>query len=159
MINIPIFPLQSYKVKIVGLIVSMLAAILMAVFKSFKNLILINSLDNSQHFQLFIWLSISGLFLIAYSKEKNEDARVKIIRSKSLQIAFGFLVSTLLAVNLVGIISSSFSINVSQDMSLIAAVGILTYLLCFYIAIYFDPNWTYNDDSVLASFKKNNFFF
>jgi len=157
--NLTLFPMQSYKGKTVGVAISVLSMILMILASKLDNFILIKSFDNSQHFQLFFGLTVLGLYLIAYSKEKIDDERVQKIRSKSLQISFGILISILLVINFVGIISPSFSINAGTHLFLIAAIGLLIYLFFFYVALYFDPTWTYNDDTVLANVKKNKLFF
>lgn len=104
-------------------------------------------------------LTIIGLFIIAFSQEKVDDDRVKIIRGKALQVGFGILLAILFGLVLISIFNTSFSLNEANDLSLIAIIVLIIYLLLFNIGLYYDSKWIYNNETVVSNIYKNKILF
>ena len=167
--NLVIFPMQGYYGKIIGIVISTISILLLVLTNVFENFKLFNLLTNSELFQFSFWFVLFGFYLIAFSKEKVDSERVRKIRSKSLQIAFGLLISLILSTSLLGILANTsvvldrepFLINLGIELPFYAAFGLLVYLISFHIGLYFDPNWIYEkqSDTVVSNLKNNKMFF
>jgi hypothetical protein len=156
--NFTLFPQQSYKAKIAGIILSATALILM-ILENISPFIIIKSLNVAQHLQLSLLLTLFGLFIIAFSKEKIDDDRVKVIRGKVFQFGFGIVISLLIALSFVGIVNSNVILSLSTDLPLIILIGLSLYLLLFNIGLYFDPLWIRSNQTVVVNIRRNKIFF
>lgn len=144
--------MYSYKGKIAGVVISALGFAALLIEKSTVWLP-IKKYNHLQHLALFQWITLLGLFTIAYSKEKYDDDRAHAIRLKSLQIAFALQQAVVLAMALTGSLHPE-----PMDYSILfamAAIGIIMYLLLFHFGLYFDELWDFDDKSTLANKLKN----
>jgi hypothetical protein len=137
--------MYSNKWKKIGIIISAVS-LLMMVAERVKGFIIFRKYDASQHYDLFQWCMLLGLVCIIYSKEKYDDDRAKMIRLKSLQIAFLILLSVLMSIGLTGALHTGKSDPIQPEILLdISAVGIILYLLIYHIGLYFDFLWEFED--------------
>src|SRR5215217_3802236 len=119
--------------------------------------VLLKKMTPEQHYYLFLWLTLGGLLVIGFCKERYDDDRAKMIRLKALQLSFLIMVSTLLAFAL----TMSFVVTTAatattattpaEDISdasvffMFPGVGIICYLLTYYVGLYFDQFWDFED--------------
>ncbi len=143
--------MYDHKWKKWAVIVSVVAMVAM-VSEKFLGFILFKKLTASQHYVLFEWLMLAAMATVIYCKEEFDDDRAKMIRLKSLQIAFLSVVAVLLSVGLTGSTIGKFELD-PQIFLTFAAFGIVIYLLVFHIGLYFDFLWDYNDTGVIDNFK------
>ncbi|OOQ59852.1 hypothetical protein [Mucilaginibacter pedocola] len=156
--NFTLFPQQSYKAKIAGLALTG-AALLLMILESISPFTIIKRLSTAQHSQLCFLLILFGLFIIAFSKERIDDDRVKTIRGKVFQFGFGILVSLLIALSFVGTVNTHVIISLSNDLPLIILISLSVYLLLFNIGLYMDPLWIRSNETVGTNIKRNKIFF
>lgn len=111
--------------------------------------ILLQKLNAHQHYALFLWLTLVALATVAYSKEKYDDERAKLIRLKAFQISFLIMVSTILSVALTMEVGAGGKEPIDGMLLFVfAALGILGYLFTFHLGLYFDIFWDYEDRSL-----------
>ena len=139
--------------------ITLLSLILLILSAAVNNINPFTGLNNNQFSQLLFLTAILGLFIIAFSKEKIDDERVKVIRRKALQGAFGYLMSMILSFSLALTIMPGFDIDPGFLLICIAALALISYLAIYYYALYFDPHWAYNEDTPAENFRKNKRFF
>jgi hypothetical protein len=157
--RLTLFPMASYPNKILGLVITTVGIISLAVFAIHGPIEYISHPAGGRQFNLFLTILLFGMYLTAFSKEKNDDERVQAIRAKALQMAFGLLTGTMAAFSMA---SSLANVPMDADINVISCVaifGLAIYLAVFHIGLYFDPAWTYNDDTVLVNIRKNKKFF
>lgn len=144
--------MYDYRGKIAGVIVSVVG--LAGIFSErLFHWVMLKKFTWQQHLALWQWVTLFGLFIIAYSKEKYDDDRAKAIRLKALQIAFMLQQSVTLAMGLTGSIARE-----PMDgpiLFIIGAFGIITYLLLFHVGLYFDVLWDFDDSSRSRNIFKN----
>lgn len=144
--------MYDYKGKIRGIIISALGLAAMISERLFHWTV-IEKLTWEQHLTLFKWVTLLGLMIIGYSKEKYEDDRAKAIRAKALQIAFMLQQSVTLAM---GLTMSLHNEPIDGDiLFIIAAMGTLMFLLLFHVGLYFDLFWDFDDTAREKNFFKN----
>lgn len=143
--------MYDYRGKIWGLIISAIALLAM-IGERLKGFIIFKKLTVAQHYGIFEWIMLAGLFCIIYSKEKHEDERAKQIRSKSFQMSFALTMSVLLAQALIGTLHPNYVIE-PQILFFIAAFGIMMYLFIFHIGLHFDFLWEYDDKGVWENLR------
>lgn len=153
-----LFPLNSYKAKIVGIILSIFSVILM-VLEKINQFIVLKNLDPSQHLQLLFLLLLAGLFIIAFSKEKIDDDRINLIRGKAFQIGFGMILAISISFSVVCVLSPTMAFNTAHALPLIILISLSIYLIVFNVGIYLDLQSMYNNGSALLNIKKNKAFF
>lgn len=119
--------------------------------------VLLKKLTPEQHYFLFLWLTLGGLFVIGFCKERFDDERAKMIRLKALQLSFMLVISTMLAFALTmsfvmtSPAASTAATNVPEDPSdaavffMFPGLGIICYLLTYYVGLYFDQFWDFED--------------
>lgn len=119
--------------------------------------VLLKKLTAEQHYFLFLWLTLGGLFIIGFCKERYDDERAKMIRLKALQLSFMLMISTMLAFALtMSFVLTSPTMNAAattpaEDPSdavvlfMFPGLGIICYLLTFYVGLYFDQFWDFDD--------------
>lgn len=158
--NLTIFPMSSYKGKISGLIIIGVCLLLMLVVKIHGPLpFLSNRIAPDRQFELFFTVTVFGMYMTAFSKEKDDDERIQAIRAKAMQSAFMIMMGSLLSIVLFTLISR---VELGMDGYLVCQLCgfvLALYLILFHIGLYFDPAWSYNDDTVVTNFKKNKRFF
>jgi len=152
------FKLADHKYKKVSIIIAA-TGFLLAIAELLTEAIVFPALSFGFHLQICLFIGIMGLINLAMCKEKEEDERVKAIRSKAMMQGFIFTCIVVL----------SFSINVSlfpfiapdafigitaskEDypyigMLLMAfpATSVISYLALFNYGLRNDENWDYND--------------
>lgn len=156
--NLTLFPLQNYKTKIAGVILTTVS-ILLLIFEKTTRLVFTATFSIQQVIQALILLITLGLFFVAFSKEKIDDDRVRAVRDKALQGAFVVLLALIICLNFISIIRPAFRFGGVHDLSIIALFGLVVYLLIFNMGLFFDTNRIYNNDTVVANMKKNKIFF
>jgi hypothetical protein len=91
--------------------------------------------EDRQSQLLFLLISF-GLYIIAFSRELIDDAKVRLFRSKSIQAAFVLILSTMIASSFVSILRRLPSSQ--NDLPLVVFIGIVFYLSLFNFKIYFN---------------------
>ncbi len=138
--------MYDHKWKTYGMIISAIGLLGM-VAERLMPFVLLKKLTIKQHYAMFEWVMLAGLFLIIYCKEKYDDERAKAIRLRAFQISFAMLQAVLLGVAL------TLSVATTPDpepldgsiLFMFGAMGILLYLMVFYVGLYFDFLWEYED--------------
>lgn len=150
-----IMAMYDYKWKKGGLTISLGGLVGMVLEKTI-GIIIVPKLTAAQHYGIFEWIMFFGLLIIMYSKEKHEDERAKLIRLKSLQVAFMLTMAVLMGM--------AFTLTLHpdtlgpQELFMIGGMGIVLYLMLFHIGLYFDFLWEYDDKGVwdnLRNLEKN----
>ena len=126
-----------------------LAAMLVERFHGF---IVFKKLDVSQHIGVFEWFMFFGLILIAFSREKYDDERAKMIRLKALQIGFLMQQSVTLGMAFTGSLHKDMKLEPS-DLFTFAGLGIIFFLLFFHAGLYYDTFWEYEDKGLWYNFR------
>ena len=78
-----------------------------------------------------------SLFLIAYSKEKVDDERVRAIRYFTMKITYNLLIALLVSLSFTG---------EKYNLSFIAIISVLEYLAVFYYMNYFNPDYVFKEN-------------
>jgi hypothetical protein len=159
--------MYNYKGKIWGMAIAGICLVALLIQK-FSHFTIIEKLNSDQHYNVLVWLTLFGLFIMAYSHEKVEDERVKQIRAKALAIAFmietasfmafGFALS--LTAQKAGldkeVMDAAAYVEWGRLLMFFPAVAIAMHLIIFHIGLYFDQHWDYSDDiTVWQNLKKN----
>lgn len=156
--NLTLLPLQSFRTKIAGIVITLLSVISLILIKA-THFSPGNRFNEHQVIQCMFLLIITGLFFITFSEERIDDDRVKLIRGKALQCGFAIILAIIISLIFVSVIQPSFSFGGVNDLSLIALTGLVAYQFIFNISLYIDANWNYNNETVLSNIKKNRTFF
>lgn len=152
--------MYGYWGKVAGIIIAALGAI-MLITQKLTDFIIISKLSSAQHFNILLWITVLGLFTIAFSKEKHEDERVQQIRTRAFAFAFMMVTASTLAfafaVNLMPTVDEELAqgvtltpaeiIELSRIMMFYPAVAVVIYLIMFHIGLYFDQTWDYENES------------
>lgn len=145
--------MYDYRGKVSGYIISALGIAAM-VAERLHPFILNRKWSAEQHYGVFEWVALLGLFLIMYSKEKVDDERTKQIRLKAIQIAFMLMAGTTMAFGFTGVVSGSSDLSLGgREMYLIPAMGVMLYLLIFHVGLYFDEVWEYEDKGLVTNLR------
>lgn len=144
--------MYDYKGKIKGIVISAIGLVGI-ISERIWHWTVIEKLTWEQHLTLLKWVTLLGLIVIGYSKEKYEDDRAKAIRAKALQIAFMLQQSVTLAM---GLTMSLHKEPIDGDiLFIIAAMGTLMFLLLFHVGLYFDLLWDFDDTARDKNIIKN----
>ena len=159
--NLTLAPMSSYQMKIAGLIVTAVALVLLLIVQLHGPLLFLPKPAPEKQFNVFFVFVVFGMWTIAFSKEKNDDERVHVIRAKALQMAFMILTMVMLAIALTAATGKGSDIEQADSIFIgsLVAFGLGIYLVVFHIGLYFDPAWAYNDDTVIPNITKNKTFF
>ncbi len=159
--SLSIFPMSSYKNKVYGLVITLVALVALLAISHGPLPFIQASAD--EQFNLFFAVVTFGLYMIAWSKEKNDDERVQKIRAKAMQVGLGVMITSILAfifcIDVLAIKKHEVTTLGGTELALMLDFGLGTYLTVFYIGLFFDPAWVYNDDTVMVNIKKNKQFF
>lgn len=137
--------LLNNKMKILGLVLSVLSMMLILISKS-GHLLLIPQLGTTREYDLLIWFLAVGLYLISFSREKIEDERIRMIRNRCLLIGLTLTLSLLLVLSFIGIIfPSDLLFDPALDLTLIACAPAALYLILFHAGVHLDSIWNYNE--------------
>lgn len=144
--------MYSYKGKIAGAIVA-IAGFIAAIAEKLHPWQFSPKLAPDQMMSLFKWVMLLGLFTIGYSKERYDDDRAVAIRLKALQISVMLQQAVIMGM---AFTSSLAHEPVDSDLLFVlAAIGIVMYLLLFHVGLYFDFLWDFNDKSRQSNPLKN----
>lgn len=157
--NLTLYPMSSYQTKIGGLIFTPVALILLLIVKLHGPLMFLTKPAPDQQLNVLFAATVFGMYMIAFSKEKNDDERVHLIRAKALQGAFMVSMGSLIAMALTSALGKSQMPVDSIGMCAFSAFALGIYLALFHIGLYFDPAWAYNDDTVIPNIRRNKRFF
>ena len=144
--------MYDYRGKIAGIIVSLLGITGM-VIERLSGAIFIKKYSEEQHYRLFLWGTLFGFLLTAFSKEKDEDERSKQVRYKSLQISFLGMVGSLLSYMLVCTMQPAKAAMGLDEVYFFIAFGLLLYLFVFHAGLYLDFLWDYEDTGLWQNWK------
>lgn len=134
-----------YKAKIAGIIVSAIGLLGM-IGERLSPFVLYGKMSPEQHYSVFLWLTLGGLFVIAYCKEKEDDERAQQIRLKAFQLSFMVTMGAMLAMALTMSLASPVDLVMDGTiLFLFAGLAILGYLLTFYTGLYFDRFWDFEN--------------
>lgn len=136
--------MYSYKGKIWGSIISALGLAGMLI-ERLHPVILNPKWNAMQHYYMCMWIFLMGLAVIAYSKEKYDDERAKLVRLKAFQLTFLLLLSPLMAMGLIGAIHPKDMQMEGGDLFFFPSFALIFYLLVFNVGIYMDSVWDYED--------------
>jgi len=152
--------MSSYQTKIGGLILTAAALVLLLIVKLHGPLQFLSVPAPDKQFNMFFAATVFGMYMIAFSKEKNDDERVHIIRAKASQMSLMILTGSMIAMTLTAVTAKDSPMPAdSLFLGSLVAFGLGIYLVVFHIGLYFDPAWAYNDDTVIPNIKKNKLFF
>lgn len=147
--------MNDYRTKVIGMIASG-AGVVLSVVQKLTHFTFSRKLTDEKSFFLCLFVVVTGLYLMAFSREKFEDERVKRIRAGAVQLIFMLMTATLLAFSLTGIIHEEV---VMPGNLLLCALGFyfLLYNIIFFIGLRYDKLWEYNADEIgiLENLKKN----
>ena len=159
--------MYNHKGKTYGMIVAGLGIIALLV-QRLTQFTVIAQLNSGQHYNVLLWITLAGLFTMAYSHEKVEDERVKQIRAKALAIAFMMETGTIMAFGFAMSIAAQKAALDKEVLDVAAyveggrlimffpAVAISLHLIIFHIGLYFDQHWDYSDHiTVWDNLRKN----
>lgn len=154
----PFTLLYSYSWKIAGICISIGGIILLVTQKILPAFKIFHSFNSEQHFQLFTWIILLGIYSISFSREKNDDERVQFIRGKAMLAGFSIIIGTIQSLSVVGTIHPDISFNAGSDLYILAAFALICYQIYFNIGLYYDKAWNYEkDETLMASFKFRKF--
>jgi small-conductance mechanosensitive channel len=154
-----LFPLASYKNKYFGIAISIIGILFSIISSLGVKIAFIEELSNGNSNSFYLLILIFGLYIMAFSKEKLEDERVKKIRSKALTVAMGVQLATLFAFVFTSItVDPEIVLDVSATITLLL-ITLIVYHLIFHISLFFDPSWVYTDESAIENIKKHKKFF
>ncbi len=135
--NFTLMPVHSYRLKIYGIIISVIAIALMIVLKLNDTFSLSTAITRDAQFNYLLLINCFGLFLIAYSKERYEDERTQILRDKTFRLSFVFLLAILLSNSFTAM---AFNLdpsvyNISSIVPFDVTIALSFQLIVFYIRI------------------------
>ena len=144
--------MYDYRAKVVGMIVSAIG-ILAMIAEKIWTFSIFPKLNPDQHYLLFLWCSLFGFFTMAFSKEKQEDERTKMIRYRAMQTAFYILISIMMSFTLVATLLQKTLVLDVTDFYILLTVALLMYLFLFHIGLYFDFFWEYEDKEAMENLR------
>ncbi len=149
--------MYGYKGKVIGMFIAGITLVILLIQK-FTGFTVIDSLSPDRHFNILLWITLFGLVMVMFSKEKNEDERVQYIRYRSVMTVFLMMISATLGFAFtVSILPDEAFMEpgtsvTGEDMVFVGrllmyypAVAIVLYLVMFHIGLYFDEAWDYED--------------
>jgi branched-subunit amino acid transport protein AzlD len=137
--------MYDHKWKVWGVIISAIGLIAM-VTERLMPFVIFKKFTAAQHYSIFEWIMLLGLIGIMYCKEKYDDERARAIRLRAFQISFAMMQAVLLGMALTGSISLKAGEEFEPSILFVfSAMGIILYLLVFYVGLYFDFLWEYED--------------
>ncbi len=143
--------LGSYKNKIAGLVI-LSAGLLTAIIWKIHPFTIIPKYDSDKHLSVLLWVIVLGMYLTAFSQEKYEDERVKMIRARSLQTSMMLMTGTIIAFSLTAITQNIGDLDVTL-LLMMPAVYLGIYLAIFHVGLYYDNLWDYEEKKL--SFREN----
>jgi cation transport ATPase len=147
-----VIAMYDYKWKKAGVAISAVGLLGMIVERT-KGLIILQKYSAAQHYAMFEWVMMLGLFTIIYCREKEEDDRAKAIRAKSFQVSFLLVIGTMLAIALTSAMHPDKDPLAPADLFFLSAFGLIFYLFFFNIGLYFDFLWDYEDRGVWENLR------
>lgn len=155
-----LMPLQSHKMKLVGIIISTLAITAMVIENLTGKLLLIDGFDVNRHFYFLFLLNSIGLYTIAFSKEKIEDERVQVLRDKTFRASFGLTMSTMLALSITYLFMSVQSeVKLWEIFPFMATLMLSFHLIIFNIRLYTNNIIEEGEVSLFQNIKNHKAFF
>lgn len=153
--NLALMPLHSYKMKLVGILFSVISIVLMVIISYVDNFSLISEFDKDTQFYLFLWVNGAALFTIAFSREKVEDERISMIRGRTFITTAGGMFATLLAFSFVSLIYKLQPIRAVEIFPFLTNFFLIFHLLVFYFRIYFNVEIPLHEVTVMQNIRNN----
>ncbi len=146
--------MYDYRGKVAGGIAAAVFAVVTLVQK-LTHFTLFKKLNADQHYYLCLCMVAMSLYTMAFSREKNDDERVKEVRARSLQITFMLFAGVLLALSFNGIIFPDLQFD-GTALLFLSGFYVVFYLVIFHIGIYFDNVWQFGEEpGIWQNLKKN----
>lgn len=155
MSNYALMPFHSFKVKLVGIVFSLISIVLMVIISYVDNFSLISEFDKDTQFYLFLWVNGAAMFTIAFSKEKVEDERISLIRDRTFVSTAGGMFATLLAFSLVSVIYHLEPMKAGEIFPFLTNFFLIFHLLVFYYRIYFNVEIPLHEVTVMQNIRNN----
>lgn len=103
----------------------------------------------NQHIGLALCITIYGMMLLAMTKEKIEDERVKAIRAQAMQFTVLMFVITQLTTAFMNLLNPADGATIgSKWIILNLLVNLTVYHIFFRIGLYRDKYWNYQSDDI-----------
>ncbi len=140
------FPLVSHAYKKPGLLVALLCMPLLVAAQWLNETAFLSS---TRVTNLLILIIALGLNAVAFSREKQDDERVKAIRYASYRITLSLIIIFLVSFASVSVFSTA---PVALDAGVLAFFFLVTYLIVFYAGLYSDMAAFYANNSATDNF-------
>ena len=140
--------MSGYGSKIAGIVVAAVGTVTLVV-NNFVPLQFIPDFDASQHGFLYWWVVLMGLYMMAFSKEKNDDERVQAVRAFAMRVAFTMAMTSLLSISITAWIAVDMSFD-AGNLLIIPTFCLLMYHVVFHLGIYFDGVFKYSNHHDIA---------
>ncbi len=103
----------------------------------------------NQHIGLALCIAIYGMMLLAMTKEKIEDERVKAIRAQAMQFTVLMFVITNLTTAFMNLLNTTDGTTIGNRWIIINLLMNMTiYHIFFRIGLYRDKYWNYQSDDI-----------
>lgn len=146
--------MYDYRGKIAGVIITAIGAVLLTI-QRLTHFIVLHKFTAQQHYYLILFIVLFGLYMMANSREKMDDERVKLIRAKAFQTSYNLTITLLLALGITMTISTDPNLE-GKDLMFIGSFALVLYLGLFHAGLYFDNTWEYEEDkSWIEAVRKN----
>jgi hypothetical protein len=161
--NYTLMPLYGYRLKYPGIALSVISVTALFFVNKIYALSLFDGFNKIDYYTLCLLLSGIGLFYIAFSKERNEDERIAIIRDKTFRMSFATVVACFMAITipqmfLIGDYNSSKMISISKVYAMfmfLLNLCLLNQVVVFYFRIYTNSDMKSYDFTVIENIKNN----
>ncbi len=151
-----LMPLHSYQMKIVGAALSVVAIILILAVSFIDGLVLVPKFAKVQ-LELLLWINAMGLNFIAFSKERNEDERISLVRDRTFRSTLGMLLAMMFAASITDTLFTSHiqPVYLIQPFALILNITLIYHLLVFYIRLNTNAGVDVEEQTVLQNIRNN----
>jgi len=161
--NYTLMPMYGYRIKPVGIFLSLVAVTLLFFTERICQLPLLQGYTQRDCGILLMCLNGIALYFIAFSKERNEDERIAIIRDKTFRLSFSVIFSALIVVPITQMIfmkgyTGDKLITISSAylmFMLLINLGLITQIIVFYFRILTNSDTASFDFTVLENIKNN----
>lgn len=147
--------MHGYGFKVAGMILAAIATLAL-IINHFLNLQVVPEFDTEQHTFMYWWLTLFGLYIMAFSKEKHDDERVQAVRAFAMRIAFTLAMASMISIALTAWLAKDMTFN-AGNLLIIPTFCLLLYHIVFHLGIYFDGVFRFSNhhDYALPKGKKN----
>ncbi len=145
--------MSGYGSKVAGMVVAAIGTVTLLV-NNYVHLQLIPGFDAGQHGLLYWWVILMGLYMMAFSKERNDDERVQAVRGFAMRVAFTMSMASMLSIAITAWVAVDMQFDASS-LLIIPTFCLLMYHIIFHLGIYFDGVFKYSNHPDIALPKPN----